>query len=345
MVVTSTTAQPEEPPPQQDQTVGFFQSGLVKGIGSFVLLFSGSFQVRACFARLVCSLEPAPRHLKQLCTNELKQVLDGYTNQFKHLLKNRFRGFGTWFSLMLGNEVLTDIVQEQLQMMVFDPIVDCQPIDKEERNHRWLFSKLGSLAVSGLLLFPLDFLCELCLLDRTPPLRQWISQSVLRGQNYFYAPILLNPLVRILYFFSQVVRIKILYYHRKLFFADLDNQYTDDFQQEEEQQNQGLVATLLKWGSSPTGRRWQYMLSSALVYTAATVIGSIICTPVDALTIRMFGNPSVYGPLGPLGTVRLIYREEGVLGFFRGIVANTIFIWWLYLDNITEDSVTGKPPL
>jgi hypothetical protein len=339
MVVTSATVQ-SDLAPQQDQSLPSV-GDVAQSLGYFFIAFGGCIQARACFNRIVCSLEPAPRKLKQLCTNELKRVLDGY----KNLFKNRFRGFGKWCSMGLGNGVVTYFVQEVLQTMVFDPIVDCQQIDKEERNHRWLFSKLGTLAMSGLILFPLNTLCDLCILDRTPPLRQWISQSVLRGQNYFYAPILFAPLSHLLYFLADVIRTKMLYYHRKLFYADLDNQYTDDYEQEEEENHNGIVATLLKWGSSSTGRQWQYMLSSALVYTAATVIGSFICTPVDALTVRMCGNPSLYGPLGPLGTVRLIYREEGVLGFFRGIVANTIFIWGLSWSNTTEESITGKPPL
>jgi hypothetical protein len=125
---------------------------------------------------------------------------------------------------------------------------------------------------------------------------------------------------------SDIVRAKLLHWHKAVLFPDFmpprggDDEETDDIEEDDSEE---------ELGEPSTARRVAYVASTALALVAACGLGAVLLAPLETvctrclslhkragtthtlchitmsqITIRMAAQPHVYGPLGTLG-VRL----------------------------------------
>ncbi|ELR18509.1 carrier superfamily protein [Acanthamoeba castellanii str. Neff] len=213
-------------------------------------------------------------------------------------------------------------VQETKQLWREDGVHVCQPMvdqvlgvsekDIEERTLRFHLRKVA-------------------LVDR-----------VLKGKDHFYASFPSSTLMGLLLYGSDALRAKVLHWHKATFFPDFmprgdaSDDEADIGSEEEEEE---------VFEEPSTARRVAYVASTTLAFATVCSLTAICTNPLDAVSLRMASLPHVYGPLGTLGTLSAVYRQEGVWGFYHGLLPSIISHCGLSCLGLEEEANTGHVAL
>lgn len=333
----------QQQPPYNQQDLAQGSEGedataALMGVGTYFGLFALVIPARVVYDRTAASVGTSHLYRGFLATlrGGFSDLVGGYRQLWR---EDGLRMFAKWPALGFAIGVGAFAIQEGAQQACHRLLGVTQE-DMEARSHKWHLSKAMCLISTGVLLYPATILWTVHSTNRMPSWTVYLRDKVWKGKDYFYSAAPLSSLSFLVFFLSDIIRAKVLHWNKKTFFPELlasPPQTEDEVYDEEPTQQAALVGGAY--------RPLLHQITNLSLYTLSSMLSAMLTGPIDAVTARMIANPLLYGPLGILGTVKTIYREEGVWAFFKGFVPNVVFLLGTYYAGISEEADTGKPPL
>jgi hypothetical protein len=316
--------------------------GTIAGVGA---VFGLSFPARLAFERAAASLDKTflPSSVREIILNGFLDTLAEYKRMFREggiyaLVK--YSGCGAALILSFTSINL-------LQNFTFQ-LCGVSEHDIQERNSRWVLGKTISLgAISAVLYIP-SCLWALLMAKKLGGPRGLIRK--IGGGERFYAsfvPFTMNVLIFPL---LDTFRAKCLHFWKKTFFPELipkQNFFLEDDEDdlsfnEEEAEEDKMLSSSSNSLLAISPRKALYYTGHISIFFANVILASLISTPLDVICTRMTIHPYLSPRDGWISAVRHLYREEGIWGFYRGFVANTIFVGVFSCFGVSEEANTGR---
>ncbi|ELR22141.1 uncharacterized protein ACA1_159990 [Acanthamoeba castellanii str. Neff] len=247
-----------------------------------------------------------------------------------------------WPVLVVGTMVPFGIFGMATQPL-FDQALGVGEEDIAEQTIRFHTSRVLNTTLLMLVVHPYNVLLASYVARNFPSWKVALVDRVVKGKDHFYSSWLASAAVGPVMCGFDFVRAKLLHWHKAALFPDFmppraGDDEEDDIDSEEDDSEEEL-------GEPSTARRVAYVASTALALVTTCSLGAVLLTPLETITMRMAAQPHVYGPLGTLGTMAAIYRQEGVWGFLHGLVPSIIFQCSLGLLAVESEANTGHVAL